>query len=168
MDLFLKLRRGLHAVCALGEYLAWAIMLGWVVLIAAGVAARYVFASPLMFQVDLSAGLLVAFSTLCFGQLLVERSHIRVGTLADRLAPAAQRALWIVTHALTLVYAGLVLASTATLLRFSLMLGSKFDVSGLPLWPFQVCIPIGFGLVALAALVELVFTASPRWTPARD
>ncbi|WPZ37285.1 TRAP transporter small permease (plasmid) [Thalassobaculum sp. OXR-137] len=163
--MFLTVRRWLKMLSAAGEMAAWAIMMFWVTLIAAGVVARYVFVSPLIFQVDLASGLLVAFCTLCFGQLLVERSHIRVASLAERVPVGLQRWLWVATHALTAIYAVLVLASMDTLMRFSLQLGTKFDVSGMPLWPFQICVPIGFGLVAILALVECIYTLSPRWTP---
>lgn len=153
-----RLSRATDAIAVACEYLSRAILLIWVAVITVGVVMRYVFAAPLLFQVDLVSGLLAVFATLGFAGVMVREQHIRVDLLTRHFAPRLQQALVALTHAVTFGFALAMIWASKNLVYISFRMGSRFDVSGLPVWPFQAAFIFGFVLLALAALMRLAVT----------
>lgn len=163
-----KIRRVLDAAAKACELLTWLILLTWVTVITIGVVMRYVFASPLLFQVDLVSGLLAVFASLCFAGNLVREQHIRVDILTRHLPPVLQRWLVILSYFVTFIFAVLMVWASKTLIYVSFLMNSSFDVSGLPLWPFQAAFAFGFVLLACVSLLRflemVVVPQSDIWT----
>ena len=163
--LFSRIRRATDRLAQICEYLSWAILVTWVCLVTVGVVMRYIFTTPLLFQVDLVSALLVVFCASSFASLLARGEHISVDIVTRSLRPSTRRFLLGFSYFATFLFAILMLWATRNLIWISFMMKSKFDVSGLLLWPFQVAFAIGFvllGLVALARFAELVFAPMPR------
>ena len=146
---------------SIGELMSWAILL--VVLLSTGNAiARKMFSTGSDAALELQLYLFAAVFLLNSGNTLLRNEHIRVDVIFTRLPertrlwidilgiiffllPAAVMTAWMTLPVLARTFAG---AETSA------------STGGLLLWPAWLMVPLGFGLLILQALAELVKRAA--------
>jgi TRAP-type C4-dicarboxylate transport system permease small subunit len=137
--------------------LAALVLLAIVALTMAEVVSRYVLRNPLILSDELGGYALVAISCLGLAYCAMERSHIRITFVVERLSP--RTAGW--TRLATLAL-GLVFLAVAAWVSWD-FLGDSFtrdmrsnSMLRTPLkWP-QMALPVGFTLFALVMLAQLI------------
>lgn len=140
----------------------WGLLgLGLVALVAAvlgtlAVVSRYMFSLPISFSDEVVTYLVVWSMLVAIGLGERENIHIRATVLTERLGPRNQ--LWLArgTLILTLAFAAVMMwyGGQITLQRFALKEVSP-TILQFPQWVARLCIPVGFALVALAALLQM-------------
>ena len=140
--------------CALGA--AALALTGVFLMICYGVAMRY-FAGQPQPWVDESAGwLLVGSVMLAIPEVQRRGDHIGIDFLARLLGPAARRALLVFAILTVLASALIFVREGIIMVEFSRMLNVLSNqIPEVPLWVVQGFVPIGFGLMALVAAVQL-------------
>ncbi len=153
----LVLDRLIGWLCRLGLWLAGAVLLVSLGLVTYSVGMRYFANRPVPWVDELVGYLLVASVMLAAAEALRRGEHISVDLITDRLPTGGKRiAQWFAL--LTVLIAGLALfIQGLDTVAFSQLLGIRSTgYLGIPIaWP-QSLIPIGGGLLALAALSGLL------------
>ena len=146
---------------AMGYVAAWMFFLSGV-FITYEVVARYVFIAPTIWTEEVSRLLLVWGTYLAMAALLHRREHISISIVTGRLGPRGQ--LW--AERLMLIFVAAL--SLVTLLwgwdiaRDSLVRGrSTGTMLNIPNWWGEMAIPLGFALLLVQSLVDLV-RVSPK------
>jgi len=139
-------------------------------LVVSDVVLRRVFNAPIIFADEVAGYLLVLVTLMGLGYTLKEDGHIQVKILVQNVSPKSRsslRILWCVT---SLVYTVILLIMTSQLTWESYALDAFSPTpSQLPLFPFQMLMPIGCMLLILTLaveLVELIHTLIPSRTTA--
>ncbi|MBL8704173.1 MAG: TRAP transporter small permease [Rhodospirillales bacterium] len=128
-----------------------------------GVAARYFFNRPLVWSDEVSGWLVVGIVMLAIADcqrrnenigvdLLLEKSHgrRRAGLLAFGMAMVAICALAMTWYGVEMV-------------QFSRMLDLRSNTIGwVPVWPVQVLVPLGAGLLLVVSVAQLIIVATGR------
>jgi C4-dicarboxylate transporter, DctQ subunit len=139
----------------------WAILaLGMVALVATvlgtlAVISRYAFSLPISFSDEVVTYLVVWSMLVAIGLGEFSRSHIRATVLVDRLSPRTQHWLARAALVLTLAFAlGMIwYGGLITWQRYSLKEVSP-TILQFPQWLARIALPVGFLLVAYAAIVH--------------
>ncbi|MSQ20896.1 MAG: TRAP transporter small permease [Betaproteobacteria bacterium] len=137
-------------------YLASLVLFGIVGLTMVEVVTRYVLHNPMILSDEFGGYALVAISFLGLAYCSVERGHIRITFIVERLSPLMAGRMRVLTLAL-----GLVFVAVAAWVSWK-FLGDSFarnmrsnSLLMTPLkWP-QMAIPIGFTLFALVLAAQL-------------
>lgn len=121
------------------------------------VTARYVFTAPTIWAEELSRFFLVWGTFLAAAALLAKRKHIRINIVVDRLPEAARR----VAEAFSLAFVALVSAVIVwhgTAIAWDSFVRGRTAGTMLdpPMWWIEAAAPLGFTLLGLQALIELV------------
>lgn len=140
----------------------WGLLaLGLVALVATvlgtlAVVSRYMFSLPLSFSDEVVTYLVVWSLLVAVGVGERENIHIRATVITERLGPRTQLWLARATLVLTLLFAAVMIwyGTQITMQRFALKEVSP-TILQFPQWVARLCIPVGFALVALAALLHL-------------
>jgi TRAP-type C4-dicarboxylate transport system permease small subunit len=128
------------------------------------VVMRYLFVAPTIWAEELSRFVQIWATYLAAALVLKKRELIAITILVERVGPAARRTLeafalvWIIAFSVVAVVYGL------EILLDSIRLGrATSTMLAVPKWLTESAIPVGFGLLALQALGELVrlFKAPP-------
>jgi len=140
-----------------GRGVRWLILV--MVLISAGNAlVRYAFHISSNAWLEIQWYLFSAVFLLCAGYALKHNQHVRVDVVASRLSPRAQA--WVEIFG-TLVFllpmALLILALSWPVFVTSWRSGEvSANANGLILWPARLLVPMGFALLVLQAISELL------------
>lgn len=144
------------------------IALGLVALVATvmgtlAVISRYFLSLPISFSDEVVTYLVVWGMLVGVGIAERENIHIRATIITDRLSPRVQLWLARATLVLTVAFAAVMIGygGTITWQRWSLHEVSP-TILQFPQWVARLCIPVGFALVALAALAHLKRPAEAR------
>lgn len=156
MVTFRRIKAIVNSLARIFEYVGWGILLGWVGLMFLGTIMRYVFHAPFIFQVDVVSVALVVFCTLCFASVFLDGEHIRVDLLTRFLPKKMQDLLWLFSEIVFIVFSSLVIFSSLDLIFHTIEVDSRLEVSNLPVAPFIMCIPLGFGLLILVILIDFI------------
>lgn len=140
----------------------WGLLgLGLVALVATvlgtlAVVSRYMFSLPISFSDEVVTYLVVWGMLVAVGLGERENIHIRATVITERLAPRTQ--LWLARAGLvlTLAFAAVMIwyGGQITWQRYVLKEVSP-TLLQFPQWVARLCIPVGFALVALAAVLHL-------------
>jgi TRAP-type C4-dicarboxylate transport system permease small subunit len=138
-------------------YLAGLVLLAIIALTMAEVVSRYVLRNPLILADELGGYALVAIGCLGLAYCGMERGHIRITFIVERLSPRSAGGIRLATLAL-----GLAFVAVAAWVSWK-FLGDSFtrdmrsnSMLRTPLkWP-QMAMPVGFTLFAVVILVLLV------------
>lgn len=150
------------------EVACWGILLGWVVFLTWGVASRYLLNAPIVSQSDVVSASMVVFCSICLAPVLLREAHIKMDLFVRLLPPAAQTLLRVCAHLVAVGFAVLMFIASQHLLADTIIMESRYEISGIPLAPVQAFIPFGFvlfGIVAVLMLVDTVGTALAEQKP---
>jgi TRAP-type C4-dicarboxylate transport system permease small subunit len=127
-----------------------------VVLNFANVIGRYVIGRTIDGADEVQIYIMVAMAFVGAAAVAWRRDHLRMDVLVRRLPGPARTALQGLEVALIVVLAGFVLWHSAGYTWQMLALGRKSDGGGIPMWIPHSAVAIGFGLIALIAVVQLL------------
>ncbi|MGZ5706899.1 MAG: TRAP transporter small permease subunit [Usitatibacter sp.] len=158
MELLLRMSRLVDAVNErIGRSVYWLVLVA--VLVSAGNAIiRKVFNMSSNAWLELQWYLFSAIFLLCAGYTLLHNGHVRIDVIAGKLSPKAQA--WI--DILGTVFFLLPMALMLTWMSWPYFVHSfqnkeiSGSACGLIFWPARLLLPVGFGLLALHGLSELV------------
>jgi TRAP-type C4-dicarboxylate transport system permease small subunit len=126
-----------------------------VVLNFANVIGRYVVGRTIDGADEVQIYIMVAMAFLGAAAVAWRRDHLRMDVLARRVPPLARTVLQVLEVALIVVLAAFVLWQSAGYTWQMLTLGRVSDGAGIPMWIPHSAVAIGFGLMALVAVVQL-------------
>ena len=141
----------------LGAAVAGAGILVMIGLVAYDVIARKLFNSPLIFADEVCGYLMVLVTFLGLSYTMQEGSHIQVKVLVKLTTNRGQAKLRILWCIVGILYTSVLLYWTGKLVGESYELKSFAPTpSHIPLFPFQLIMPIGCFLLLLQLIVELL------------
>lgn len=146
-------------VCRLGALLGALAGLICFILVCASVGWRYFLGQPQPWIDYLAAWLVVALTMFAAAETQRRGEHIGVEVLTARLTGWRRRAARLFGAGAVALTAAILLSEGISTVAFSRMIGIATDVEGVPIWWVQMLIPIGAGLLLLAALAQIVVLA---------
>lgn len=105
--------------------------------------------APVSWTIELNELLQVAFAFLPAAYVLNVDKHVRMEVLQSLLGARGQRVARGAFSAVGAILAGLLAYSTATVAQSSVAMGEATVVASLPIYPFKICVTVGFALLAL-------------------
>jgi TRAP-type C4-dicarboxylate transport system permease small subunit len=116
------------------------------------VILRYVVQAPLQWGDTLMQYLMVMMVYLGIGFVLFEGGHIRMTALTDRLAPKAQRAMFVVSSLVGVAYMVLLVWGGTVKAQMSFESHPYDRTTSWPLFPFQAIIVVGLVIALIASI----------------
>jgi C4-dicarboxylate transporter DctQ subunit len=113
------------------------------------VVLRYVFDSGLVWALEATVYMFGWLVLLGISGVVRTDGHIAVDVVTKHLGPTAQRAVALVAMGLCLLYTGLMLAASWSLIARLQAFGSLAHDLPLPRWVLLLSLPIGFALLGL-------------------
>ena len=153
--LFSRCVDGLNA--RIGRLTIWLVLI--MSLISAGNAvSRYGFNLSSNAMLEIQWYLYAAVFMLCAGYTLLRNQHVRIDLLSSRLSPQARNWIDVIGIAVFLIPVAVMIAwmSWPELVASFVHNEQSSNAGGLVRWPVRLLIPVGFGLLALQALSELI------------
>ena len=120
------------------------------------VVGRYVFDYTFLSADEVQVYIMVYIAFLGAAVATWRRVHLRMDVLVHRLPHAVQAALAVLELALVLALAGLVLYVSS---QYAVQMGridARSQNAGIPMWIPHSAIVIGFGLIALLSVLQIV------------
>ena len=141
----------------IGAAVGAAALTAMIVLITVQVISRRFMAAPMVVADELSGYLLVICTFSALGYALLHGDHIQVTLLTDSLSAGVRRLLAVLWCVIGLPFVALLVWRTTDLALDSFRTGS-FSVSAtnFVLWPFQAFIPLGFAVLFVQMLAQLL------------
>ncbi|MEM8575982.1 MAG: TRAP transporter small permease [Pseudomonadota bacterium] len=140
-----------------------ACVLGAVLLAATGamltyeVIARYFFVKPTIWAAELSQLCLVWGCLLAMPHLLALRRHITVNAVTSLLPETGQRVCAYIALGIVIVFSAIVAYWGFDIFYTSFERGrTTGSILNLPIWISEASVPVGFGLLTLQGIVELL------------
>ena len=162
MNGLLKLSRAIDALNTwVGRIVAWAILAA-VLISAINAIIRKVFDSSSNAWLEMQWVLFGAVFLLCCSWTMLSNEHIRIDVVSSVLSKRVRNWIDIVGHALFLIPITLVLMVTAWPFFFR-SLGQNeqsTNAGGLPLYPSKLLVPLGFTLLFIQGVSELIKRAA--------
>jgi TRAP-type mannitol/chloroaromatic compound transport system permease small subunit len=158
VDWLLKLSRGIDAVnFQIGKIFSWLILLA-VIVSAVNAIVRKAFDTSSNSWLELQWVLFSAVFLLCASWTLLANEHIRIDIVNNLLPKQVRNSIDVIGHAFFLLPLTIIMFVTSVpffLDSFAINEQSS-SAGGLPQWPAKLLIVIGFALLFLQALSELV------------
>jgi len=135
------------------------------------VVARYFFIKPTRWAAELSQMCLIWGSLLAMAWLLHKRNHIQVDAVVRLLPALVVRILDTLVMLLVAVFSAVTAWFGFQIFHDSFVRGrTTGSLLDLPIWITELAIPVGFALLMLQALLELVrlYSSSPTDTAGTD
>ncbi|MEM6660212.1 MAG: TRAP transporter small permease [Pseudomonadota bacterium] len=121
------------------------------------VVARYFFVKPTIWAAELSQLCLIWGCLLSLGWVLNMRRHITVNAATALLPPAAQKTCVALSLTILIAFSAIVAFWGWDIFHDSWSRGrTTGSLLNLPSWVAELSVPVGFGLLTIQALVELV------------
>lgn len=150
-----------NGVSRLAAALAAVAVLACFVLVCWGVAARYFFNRPLNWADEVSGWFVVAIVMLAVADAQRRGENIGVDLLIERSTGRARRALLALGTAMVALCALLMVVYGVEMVQFSRMLDLRSNTLGwVDVWPIQVFVPLGSGLLLIVTIAQLVVLAT--------
>jgi C4-dicarboxylate transporter DctQ subunit len=146
----------LRALDRAEEYLTAALLAAMTLLTFAQVVLRYVFDSGLVWALEATVYMFGWLVLLGISGVVRTDGHIAVDMITKHLGPAVQKAVALVAMGLCLLYSGLMLAASWSLVARLQAFGSLAHDLPLPRWVLLLSLPIGFALLGLRLLQTTV------------
>ena len=158
MSFLLSLSRLIDALNErIGRTISWALLV--TVLICAGNAlVRYVFHTSSNAWLEIQWYLFAAIFLLASGQTLRRNEHVRIDVLAGKLSKRTQAWIDVLGFLLFLLPISLLMLYYAIPYALDSIESQEMssNAGGLILWPAKILIPIGFFLLSLQGISELI------------
>lgn len=141
----------------IGRAATWAVLV--MTLISSGNAVtRYAFNASSNGWLEIQWYLFAAVFLLCAGYTLLNNEHVRIDVVSGHLPPRAQAWIEVIGGALFLLpMAGLILWLSIPVAWNALISGEmSSDAGGLIRWPARMLIPLGFALLVLQGLSQII------------
>lgn len=130
------------------------------------VVARYIFAAPTIWAAEISQLCLIWGGLLAMARVLSTGSHIRVTALTDRLPRRARLAAEAVAMTVIAAFSGVTLWYGFAIFHDSFARGrTSGSMLNLPSALSEAAVPLGFALLAVAALAGLIRALRGRLAP---
>jgi TRAP-type mannitol/chloroaromatic compound transport system permease small subunit len=140
----------------IGEWVSY-LVIPLTAIVFLSVIMRYIFHRPLSWGFEVSGLSLSAYTILIGAYCLLKDSHVRLGTIFDRLSPKKQATLDIITSILFFIF---IAAFMFAAVRYALLSVTAMETTesgtGIPIWPVKLLMPIGGGLLALQGISKLI------------
>ena len=156
---FRKIVRTLNRAAAA---LAAAALVSMIVLITLQVILRRLFNSPIAYTDEVSGYLLVGVTLLGLAYAMEKGDHIRVDMGLERLPPAVLRWLRIGWCIVGIAFSALLAFETGAYALESARMGSVSIDSQTLVAPIQALLPVGFALLALELVTQLLDAVEGR------
>ncbi|WP_044033069.1 TRAP transporter small permease [Roseobacter denitrificans] len=142
-----------RALCAIGAVL----MAATGAMLTYEVIARYFFIKPTIWAAELSQLCLIWGCFLALPHLLVLRRHITVNAVTNLLPERAQKVCAAFALVAIIVFSSIVAFYGWHIFYDSFSRGrTTGSLLNLPVWIAELSVPVGFGMLALQGLVELI------------
>jgi len=158
VDRLLKVSRGIDAVnFRIGKYVAWLILLA-VIVSAVNAIVRKVFDTSSNSWLELQWVLFSAVFLLCAPWTLMSNEHIRIDIVNNLLPKQVRNSIDVIGHAFFLLPLTIIMVATGVpfFLRSFVINEQSGNAGGLPQWPAKSLVVIGFALLFLQGVSELV------------
>ncbi len=161
--------RIIEALASLAGKLAGLAALICLALVGAGVAMRYFVNAPQAWIDETATWAVIAMVLLAAPMAQSRDEHIGVDALVLRFGPRGRRLLAVFSAISVAAVGALMLWAGIETVSFSRMIGIMAQtVAWMPMWIVQSLLPIGGGLLLLAALAQLLTILQPGWTPPKS
>ena len=158
MNFLLKLSRGIDTLNEqVGKATTWLVLIV-ALLSAANAVVRYAFNYSSNAFLEIQWYLFAAIFLLCAGYTLKNNEHVRIDVITGRFSPKVQAWIDILgTLFFLLPMVLLVLWLSIPLVKESFMINEiSANAGGLIRWPVKALLPLGFSLLALQGMSELI------------
>jgi TRAP-type mannitol/chloroaromatic compound transport system permease small subunit len=158
VDSLLKLSRGIDAVnFRIGKVVSWLILLA-VVVSAVNAVVRKVFDTSSNSWLELQWVLFSAVFLMCASWTLLANEHIRIDIVNGLLPKQLRNTIDVVGHTLFLLPLTIIMVATGVpfFLRSFAINEQSGNAGGLPQWPAKSLVVIGFLLLFLQGVSELI------------
>lgn len=158
MTLLLKLSQLIDALNErVGKATIWLILI-MTLISAANAVVRYAFNYSSNAFLEIQWYLFAAVFLLCAGYTLKQNEHVRIDVVTGRFSARGQAVIDIIGTLLFLLpMVGTVLWLSLPLVKDSYVIGEiSANAGGLIRWPVKALLPIGFALLALQGISELI------------
>lgn len=146
--------KAIYGTAKLLHYVAAGGLLVLMVIQVINMAGRYFFNAPLAGTTDLGSYMLLMITSLGLGWAALERRHIKVGLLMDRLPARVQ--LVIDTIILMVIFAVTAFVSYLNILAGATWPPRSSSVLNIPYGPFRYVFGAGFAVLAICTLITIV------------
>ena len=142
---------------AIGQALKW-LVLGASLVSAGNALFRYTFHNSSNAWLEIQWYMFGAMFLLAAGYALKHEEHVRVDVIFSRLTPQQQAWVDVVGTILFLMPAAILIGwmSIPSLVNSFRIGEMSSDAGGLLRWPMKATIPLGFGLLALQGVAEII------------
>lgn len=107
---------------------------------------------------DISEELMVFLTILPIAYIALERGHIVISVVEERLSRKKRFALLVLKYALGTLVMGFFTWRTFTHFQNTIVVGQLKEGIDLPIWPANLAVVLGFGVLTLAWMLLLVKT----------
>ena len=140
----------------LGRLAGWLVVV-MMLLVAVEVVMRYAFSKPPMIADEFSGYLLVAISFLGMSFAYMNKAHIRITIVQDRVGSRTAELMRLICLALGVVFTAVFTHATIEYMQFSIMIDDRSATwLNFPLRYSQATITIGFLIFTLVLIGELI------------
>lgn len=144
------------------NYVGMGVLFALMCFVTADVVARYVFNSPIMGGMEIDELALAVVALLSLSYTGVLKGHISIDILVKRLPARVQAALSIVTDSLGVAFLSLVAWQGIKAASYAKTRAETTDVLKIPTYLFKWFIPIGFILLSLVLIANIVKRSSGK------
>jgi TRAP-type C4-dicarboxylate transport system permease small subunit len=139
-------------------YIAAFALTGMMLITVADVVGRYFFNKPIRGAYELVGFLLVCAGSWGMGYCQIQRGHIRVDFIMQRLSQKTQAIMTILANLIGFIAFSLLTWRVILLVQYYLSLtkGSATDTLGIPIFPFVIMLAMGLGMLALVLFFDLI------------
>jgi TRAP-type transport system small permease protein len=150
------LNRSIDALAVALEKLLGAALIVAVLYNFVNVVGRYIVGQTFISADEVQIYIMVYIAFLGAAVATWRRAHLRMDVLVHRLPQRLQAALAVLELALVIVLAALVLYVSSGYVKQMAGLDARSQNAGIPMWIPHSAIVIGFGLIALLAILQFI------------
>ena len=153
-----KTESGLGLTSRIMVYIASVALFGMMMLTVGDVFGRYFFNKPIEGSWELTGMLLICAGTWAMAYCQIQKGHIRISFILDRLPEKAQAILTSFAYLIGMVAFSVMSWRAVVLTQYYLTVktGHSTETLNIPNFPFSIMLAVGAGMLALVLLFDLV------------
>lgn len=156
-----KWEKGIALVGNLALFASMALLVAVMFFTTADVTGRSL-GHPIPGSYQISELVLVLIVCLAWPYTTGIKGHVRVEMLLSKLPPRIQEGIGFLTHLITLGLFGLIAWQGVEMVRMSIRMNDLVSIIDIPLYPFQIVVPLGALLVCPVLVVQIVQLVAGR------